>query len=462
MKQRDNVRSFKKRSNPNIGMIFFAIILIYMVICICIYFTQKHVYGYEVKEGSLSVSNVYEGFAVRDETVVNSDYAGYVNYFAKEGDRAGANRLVCTVDETGQIKETLTNETRESVLLENDDLTEIKTEVEDFSHTFEPALFFKAYDFKSSIQGSVQKYSNINLLSSISELSDSNPGNINVCNAPQSGIVVYSVDGYENVSPQDVNASWFDRDEYNKKQFINNQIVAPGDPVYKLSTNENWCILIQTTKERAEELLEEEYVKVKFLKNQYESWGKVSVIEGSDEKTYVKLAFNNSMVTFASDRFIDVELITDVETGLKVPNSAIVEKEFFLIPSSFVFKGGKNGEMGVLRQTYTEDGTSVPEFVEVSIYNEEDDEYYVDDSVLRIGDILNTTDSTDTFTVSKAGTLMGVYNINKGYADFKQIQILNQNEEYSIIRSNTSYGLVTYDYIVLDADAVGDNELIYE
>ena len=38
---------------------------------------------------------------------------------------------------------------------------------------------------------------------------------------------------------------------------------------------------------------------------------------------------------------------------------------------------------------------------------------------------------------------------------------MNQfNEEYSIIRSNTEYGLIEYDYIVLDATAVEDNELL--
>ncbi len=66
------------------------------------------------------------------------------------------------------------------------------------------------------------------------------------------------------------------------------------------------------------------------------------------------------------------------------------------------------------------------------------------------------------YTISKVAELTGVYNINKGYADFKQIQILNQNDEYSIIKSNTDYGLVTYDYIVLDADSVETDEFIYD
>ena len=61
------------------------------------------------------------------------------------------------------------------------------------------------------------------------------------------------------------------------------------------------------------------------------------------------------------------------------------------------------------------------------------------------------------YTISKTDTLIGVYNINKGYADFRQISILYQNDEYSIVKSNTTYGLNVFDYIVLDASTVDQN-----
>ena len=105
----------------------------------------------------------------------------------------------------------------------------------------------------------------------------------------------------------------------------------------------------------------------------------------------------------------------------------------------------------------------IPEFIPVTIYNiDEENNAYLDDSILRLGDRIDMPDSAQTFVISKSGTLTGVYNINKGYADFKEIEILNSNEEYSIIRSNTAYGLVAYDYIVLDADSVETDEFIYE
>jgi hypothetical protein len=92
-------------------------------------------------------------------------------------------------------------------------------------------------------------------------------------------------------------------------------------------------------------------------------------------------------------------------------------------------------------------------------YDENEGVYYMDTSVLKAGDVLYKTDSQETYTVSKRATLIGVYNVNKGYADFKQINILYQNDEYSIVKANTTYGLNVYDYIVLDGSSVSDDQI---
>ena len=62
--------------------------------------------------------------------------------------------------------------------------------------------------------------------------------------------------------------------------------------------------------------------------------------------------------------------------------------------------------------------------------------------------------------IGETAKLQGVYNINKGYAVFKQISILYQNEEYSIVETGTSYGLSLYDHIALDGSKVNENDLI--
>ena len=150
------------------------------------------------------------------------------------------------------------------------------------------------------------------------------------------------------------------------------------------------------------------------------------------------------------------------ETGLKIPVSSIVQKEFFLIPESFVIPGGNNGGESIMRQCYLEDGTISSEIIEVEVYNfdSESKEYYLDSTFLNAGDVLYKLDGQETYTVSKRASLTGVYNMNKGYADFKQIIILYQNDEYAIVKSNTKYGLNVYDYIVLNAESVSDDQFI--
>lgn len=462
--QKNNkIKKYRKPLNLNIGMIIFGVIFIYVVVCVIMYFQTGHIVRYEVQEGSLAVDNVYRGIVIRDETVSYSQTAGYVNFYARDGERIAKNALVYVVDETGRLSETFAASGLEENSLSNRDLSEFRSEIIDFVHSYDSTYYDSVYDFKYSLKNTVLKLANANMLNNIGDLSGVGMS-VNYAYAPFTGVVAYWVDGYEDLTPQDVTAEVFDQKEnkYEKKQMISNSLMAVGDPVYKLSASENWSLVIPVEAARGAQLLEKEYVKVRFLKNHYESWAEVHMLTNADGNTYLQLDFNNSMITFINDRFLDVELIVEDERGLKIPLTAIVEKEFYLVPEEYVIPGGNNGGDSVMRQCYLEDGTISSEVLEVEVYNYESEtkEYYLDSSVLNTGDILYKLDSQETYVISKRATLIGVYNMNKGYADFKQVNILYQNDEYAIVKSNTRYGLSVYDYIVLDASSVSDDQFI--
>lgn len=463
-KKNTKIKKYRKPLNLNIGMLIFGVVFIYVIICVLMYFQKSHIVRYEVKEGSLAVGNIFRGIILRDETVVTADTAGYVNLYACDGERVAKDNLVYIVDETGNLKEYLEDANLGENTLSDSKLAEFRNEIVNYQHGFNEKNFDNIYDFKYSLHNTVAKLANENMLRSISEIRSMNTtGTVNYCNAPLTGVVTYWVDGYESLTPDMVTADCFEDKQYEKTQILSNSLIASGDPVYKLSTNENWSIVIPIDNERGIQMEEEGYVKVRFLKNQYESWGATKLLHNGDGNTYLQLSFTNSMITFMSDRFLDIELIIHDETGLKIPNSSIVQKEFFLIPKDYITIGPEGSE-GVIRQCYLEDGTISSEFISTELYSydEESEEYYLNTDILDTGDILYKTDSQDSFTVSKRATLIGVYNMNKGYADFKQIHILYQNEEYSIVKANTKYGLNVYDYIVLDATAVSDNQFINE
>lgn len=450
----------RNKSTSIIVSLFFVVIAVYVIISVFIFARSNPITGYAVKEGSLSVSNVYNGLILREEIVETSPGAGYVNYYARESERVSVGDLIYTVDSNGKLTELINSDSMNENSLSDQDLSHIRSTIVDFSKDFDNKNFQSVYDFKYDLQGTSLKLSNLNILNSINSLQQSS--GVNLCRSDKSGYIVYNVDGYENLTVENVTEEAFNKDNYEAKQLISSELISAGDPICKFVTSEHWSVVISVTDERGAELLEKEYVKVRFLKTQEESNAKVS-LHTSGQNTYCVLTFNNSVLTFCTDRFIDIELITEEERGLKIPNSSIVDKEFFLIPKSFMTTTtGEDGKYQFLKETYLEDGTVSSTVIELMVYNETDEDYYVSDPNLRIGDHLIKSDSGDKYTISRKGSLTGVYNMNKGYADFRQIIILYQNEEYAIVKSNTAYGLSAYDYIVLDATSVKEDDFVFE
>ena len=124
-------------------------------------------------------------------------------------------------------------------------------------------------------------------------------------------------------------------------------------------------------------------------------------------------------------------------------------------------KGGDSDADGLLVSSTNKNGKTTTEFVSPTIYYTTDDYYYIDGENVTAGDILVKPDSNETYRVgSDTATLKGVYNVNKGYAVFKQIDILYQSKEYTIVKTGTSYGISLYDHIALDGAKINEDDLL--
>ena len=96
-----------------------------------------------------------------------------------------------------------------------------------------------------------------------------------------------------------------------------------------------------------------------------------------------------------------------------------------------------------------------------NILKADNENYYVstDD---RVGDL-----NYNSVLVDENGSILekvirftGAYDINKGYAVFKNEDILERTSEYAIISKNTQRSLVIYDRIVLDVNKVKEGHLL--
>lgn len=449
---------YKKPLNINVGIIICALVLVEIVAAVVSYARTKHISGYEVRSGSLSSVNTYTALALRNESIVPASSSGYINYYIREGTHAATGDLVCTIDETGTIAEAASSADAKDY--SEEDLMIIKDDIKNFSEQFSAPSFSSVYDFKYSLDGVLMEIKTMSTLSDVSMLSDAGGALIHYENSPHSGVVTYFTDGYENVTMETLTPELLSGKDYEKKRVQNNDIVSSGDPIYKISESERWSVVIGADRETADRLLEKEYVEVEFLKNGVSSWGEVRDYTDADGNVYVSLNFTNSMITFATDRFINIRLGIENEQGLKIPVSSIVENDFYKIPADYMTKGA-GGVTGVMRKRYDDSGKETVEFVKAPVYSAEGDMVFLDQTILQTGDVIMKPDSAESWTLAETGRLTGVYNINKGYAEFREITVIEQNDDYAIVKPNTTYGLSEYDFIVLDADSVKDEDLVY-
>lgn len=450
------------RTMNRIELVIFGAMTVYIIMLIYSYFNSETIKGYVVQMGSLSISKTYTGIALRQEEVITTPYTGYIFYHEREGDRVSTRDTVYSIDESGRLASMLDTGNNGDNSYSDEELGEFRSEIIQYDRGFDSSDFASVYDFKYDVEGAVVSLVSANMYKSIEALNQSSlGGTVLLCTTGKTGYVVYSTDGYEELTPEEITKDLYNQSEYNKVRINNNDLVEKDAVVGKIVTDENWSLVIPVEAERAAELEEAEYVKVRFVKTQEDSWAEV-VIHHLADGDYAQLRFNNSCVTFCTDRFVDIELVVDDEKGLKVPISAIAEKTFFIIPAEYMSKGGANGNYGVSREIYDKDGNLTYEFVETTVYSSDENEFYVDSSNLEVGTYICKPNSTDKMAISKSGTLIGVYNMNKGYADFKQITILAKNDEYAIVSSNTQYGLTVYDRIVLDASAVNNDDFIHK
>jgi hypothetical protein len=448
----------------HIDKLILAAILFYVVVCIVLYFQSGRIVRYEVREGSLTSTNIYDAIILRDEIVFTSPSSGHINYYASEGSRVAKNDLVYLIDETGKLSEQMETSLAENNTLSKRQLDTLKSDLSGFAQRFSPDDFDRVYDFKNTLSNAIKKLANANMLQAVQDMNASFSKDLKYIYSAKSGIVTYWIDGYEQLKPQDLNADLFDQKKYQKNQILSNSLIAKGDPAYKVTSDEHWSIVIPVEENRGKKLADEGFIEVRFLKNHNKSWGETKLHYDKEGNCYLQLTFTNSMVAFADQRFLEVELLIEDETGLKIPVSSVVQKEFFLIPERFIYGSSSSGKKYILKQTYLENGSTSMERIDVDVYSYDSDtkEYYLDGTFLSPGNLLLKEDGQETFAVSKKATLVGVYHMNKGYADFKQIHILYQNDEYAIVKSDTKYGLTVYDYIVLDASSVSDDQFLNE
>ena len=113
---------YRRPKNLNVGMIIFAIIFVYMSFSVYTYLKREKVQVYEVVEGGIVNEKDYTGIILREESTKYTERAGYIQYYIREGKRAGIGAAVYSVDETGSVATFLAQQPELSTALSEENL----------------------------------------------------------------------------------------------------------------------------------------------------------------------------------------------------------------------------------------------------------------------------------------------------------------------------------------------------
>lgn len=455
----EKVISIKKDIKFNVATIMVAVILIYVMICIFISANKNPITTYKVNKSSVNNNITLEGLAIRDEQILNATKSGYICYYIRDGEKIKNQATVCTIDETGKLYNTIDDTESYENLLTAEDLKEVRSLISLYKVGYSDVSFYSAYNFESNINNRVLELSNEILMQQVNQGSDG--AMLTAITAPESGIVTYYTDGYETYDIANVTMAAFDKSKYSKKTLKTGDIISAGSPIIKIIPSEEWNIVAPISAEQASLISEKTKIRFKINNSSYNVIMPFEIIYGSDG-TYINIMLDKYMSNFISERYVDIEILTDEETGLKIPVSSIVEKDVYKIPTEYFTAGGnQNASNRINLQSKSEDGELTITQIAPTIYYSDEEYCLVDTMLFDKSDVILNINTNETMAVSMLETekIKGVYSANRGTAEFKEVTIIKTIDEFVLIESNEK--IKVYDNIILDSSQVTENQIIY-
>ena len=142
--------------------------------------------------------------------------------------------------------------------------------------------------------------------------------------APISGIVSYKVDGLEEILTPD-NFGNINKEELEKLNLKTGEIVATSEEAGKVIDNFNCYIATISSSEEAKQAEVNDKVKIRLSNNSEISAEIINIAQENENEVLLILQVKEQIEELINYRKISFDLIWWDETGLKIPNQAIVE-----------------------------------------------------------------------------------------------------------------------------------------
>lgn len=337
-------KKFLKGNKKKIIFIILIIIVIYSV-CILWRLLSNPVDTFLVEDGKLYLEESATGYIIRNETVVEGqNYKNGIVPIKTEGERVSKGDSIFRYysNDEENLKEKiqdLDKKIQEAMSKENNlfssDIKLLDTQIESkLNDIYKLNDLQKIKEYKTDINTYITKKAKITgelspsgsyikkLIDERSNYEKQLNNNSEYVIAPTSGLVSYRVDGLENVLTTE-DFSKINKSFLEKLNVKTSQVIASSDEKGKVIDNFECYIATVIDSDKAKEAEVGKKIKIR-LPNSKEVNAKIEYIQSEKDDVVLVLKIQEYVEELISYRKISFDIIWWSESGLKVPNSAII------------------------------------------------------------------------------------------------------------------------------------------
>lgn len=486
----------KKRKNRMIKKAIIGMVIIMFITYASIktidMFRYPSVSYQTVQLGVIDNSNIFQGIISREEKVFNSTRTGDIHYILSEGEKVATQGSICLVaksDEIESLKKQLytldydlynKQEKRSDLSYYQADLYQInevlKTELDQFVDSRYWDNPKSVYELRQSLDKTIEDRTALyiqdeskateGMKGERQELVSSLKNNQSAQKASVSGIVSYTLDGYEDKLSKEA-LSQMSYEQYKELLASTKKLelslphlqAEANTPLYKIVTDNKWQLVTYVDSQEAASYNVGTYYNVYFEESKQERV-RFKLDEKLEEGVMTKLVLSSSdyVADFLPHRAIEFSIGQNRAEGLKIPLKAIVERNMLAIPNTYLVEQGS--EKGVLMKQ-----NQANVFVPVHIQYSDDDFSYIMQQIdnlesVGLGSVIESPQGSTSHTISDIQTTQGVYVVNGQFAQFKRIDVELSNDEYAILSKGKETKLKEFDQIISNPKHIKEDQLL--
>ena len=435
----------------NLGTLVFLVIVVYLMAYMLTYIGKDKLAIYEVSASDIVDNIEGTGVILRQENLVNAAQDGYINYYVQDGAMVNKNGVVYMIDTTGEIQDYLKKVLEKKNTMSLDEKEQIIEKLKIFSEGYTDNHFSLSYETQNDINNTLLDYTDAMLTEHKAELEEKygKDSYVEVTSA-QEGLVSFVSDGQENLKQSQVSEETF-LSKAKMSDLRTNKKQKAGSPVYRFIKGQDWQLMVPVGQNGYNR-----------LKKRAEDNSSIQVTFQKDNFTTTTFSQEN-WTEFLIHSYLSVSLTLSETNGLKIPSSSLVKKSVYRIPKSFLVHGGNSAEKDQLNIMETnKKGEKVLRQTSAIVYKTNDKYAYVVSKDLKTGIIISETDKQKIYTIKDSDKveILGVYMVNKGYAVFALVDMVERNGDYCIVSTSGSK-IELYDRIILNSDTVKEGQVIY-